>query len=121
MKNPNLFIYCYSFSFGFGKGLMYSTALNSALSHLLGKKGTVSGFVICGFGFGGFFFGMISKHLCNPDDLRPSLVETHLGPERMFGEQVAVRVPGMIRKLCMIWICLWLVGVLTITKYHHAE
>ena len=86
MKNPNLFIYCYSFSFGIGKVLMYSTALNSALSHLLGKKGTVSGFVICGFGFGGFFFGMISKHLCNPDDLRPSLVETHLGPERMFGE-----------------------------------
>lgn len=79
IKNPNLFIYCYSLAFGVGKGLMYSTALQAAISHLPGRKGVVSGFVICGFGFGGFFFGIIIRHLCNPDNVRPILVDTPHG------------------------------------------
>jgi hypothetical protein len=89
MTNPDLFIYSYAFAFGIGKGLMYSTALEAAISHLPGRKGVVCGFVICGFGFGGFFFGLISKHLANPNDLRPSFVETSHGPQRMFGEEVS--------------------------------
>jgi len=104
-------------AFGIGKGLMYSTALNAAISHLKNMKGKVSGFVICGFGFGGFFFGIISKRLCNPDDLRPILVDTYLGPERMFGPEVSERVPTMIRSMCTIWIGLWIFGILTISKF----
>lgn len=77
----------------------------------------VSGFVICGFGFGGFFFGIISKYLCNPDDLRPELVMTSLGPENMFGKEVAERVPAMLRSLCLIWIGLFTFGLFTITRY----
>ena len=74
LTSPTVFIYCYSIAFGVGKGLMYSTALQAAISHLPGRKGIVSGFVICGFGFGGFFFGMITKSICNPDDIRPELM-----------------------------------------------
>ena len=116
-KNPLLFIYCYSIAFGIGKGLMYSTALQAAISHLPGRKGAVSGFVICGFGFGGFFFGIISKHLCNPNDMRPVLLPTSLGNERLFLAEVASRVPTMIRTLNLIWIGLWLFGLCTITRY----
>jgi len=97
---------------------MYSTALQAAISHLPGRKGAVSGFVICGFGFGGFFFGIISKHFCNPNDVRPVLLPTSLGQERLFLAEVAQNVPSMIRKLNLIWISLWVFGLLTITRYH---
>lgn len=79
----------------------------------------VSGFVICGFGFGGFFFGLISKSLCNPDDIRPELMQTSLGPENMFGKEVSERVPSMLRSLCLIWIALFTFGLMTITKFDH--
>lgn len=59
MTNPTMFIYCYGLAFGVGKGLMFSTSLQAAISHLPGRKGVVSGFVNCAFGFGGFFFGII--------------------------------------------------------------
>jgi hypothetical protein len=117
MKNPNMFIYCYSLAFGIGKGLMYSTALQAAISHMPGRKGVVSGFVICGFGFGGFFFGIISRHLCNPDNLRPVKTETSNGVENLFGPEVSERVPQMIRSLCIVWIGLFVFGLLTITRY----
>lgn len=119
MTNPTIFIYTYGIVFGIGKGLLYSTALQAAISHLPGRKGVVSGFVICGFGFGGFIFGMISQHLCNPNDIRPQLMETSNGLERMFGQEVAERVPHMIRSLCKIWISLFIFGLLTITRYPH--
>ncbi len=35
----------------------------------------------------------------------------------MFGKEVAERVPGMIRSLCLIWVSLFTFGVLTITRY----
>lgn len=79
MTDPDMFIYCYGLAFGIGKGLMYSTALQAAISHLPGRKGVVSGVVICGFGFGGFIFGLVSKHLCNPDNFRPVPTETIYG------------------------------------------
>ena len=70
-ESPTVFIYSYGLAFGIGKGIMYSTALQAAISHMPGRKGVVSGFVICGFGFGGFVFGILAKQFCNPDDLRP--------------------------------------------------
>ena len=119
MSDPDLFIYSYALVFGFGKGIMYSLALHVAISHLPGRKGVVSGFVICGFGFGGFFFGLICNQLCNPNDLRPVTTLTPYGEEELFGEEVAVLVPGMLRKMCLVWIALWLFSLCTISQYSH--
>ena len=119
MSDPDLFIYSYALVFGFGKGIMYSLALHVAISHLPGRKGVVSGFVICGFGFGGFFFGLICNRLCNPNDLRPVTTLTPYGEEELFGEEVAVLVPSMLRKMCLIWIALWLFSLCTISQYNH--
>jgi len=69
IENPNTFIYCYSFAFGIGKALMYSSALQAGWSHLQERIGMVSGLIICGFGFGGFTFGIIMNRLCNPDNI----------------------------------------------------
>lgn len=114
MTSPNIFIYSYGLAFGIGKGLMYSTALQAAISHLPGRKGVVSGIVICGFGFGGFIFGLVSKHLCNPNNLRPVLTDTIYGPENMFGPEVSSNVPSMIRQMNTIWISLWIFSLLTV-------
>jgi hypothetical protein len=80
----------------------------------------VSGFVICGFGFGGFFFGILSQYLCNPNDVRPKLLMTSLGPENLFGKEVAERVPSMLRSLCLVWVALFTFGLFTITKYQRS-
>lgn len=69
IKSPNAFIYCYSAAFGLGKALMYSSVLQAAWTHLRGRIGLVSGLIICGFGFGGFIFGLVSNQLCNPDNI----------------------------------------------------
>ena len=96
------------------KGLQYSSALLSAISHLPGRKGLVSGVVICGFGFGGFLWGLLARLFCNPDNLRPQ--EFPGSPDLLFEESVAKNVPSMIRKLCLVQISLCLFGVATISK-----
>ena len=70
IMNPFAFIYCYAFAFGMGKGFMYSAALQAGWSHLKGRLGLVSGLIVCGFGFGGFIFGIVMNVLCNPDNIR---------------------------------------------------
>jgi MFS transporter, OFA family, oxalate/formate antiporter len=57
---PQVFIYCYGLGFGMSKGMLYSTALQSAISHFPERKGMVAGLVICGFGFGGLSWGLLA-------------------------------------------------------------
>mmetsp|Transcript_18261 Transcript_18261/g.13118 ORF Transcript_18261/g.13118 Transcript_18261/m.13118 type:complete len:107 (+) Transcript_18261:241-561(+) len=59
-STPMTFLMLYSLAGGLGKGLMYSSALKLGWSHLPGRKGVVSGLIICGFGFGGALFGVLS-------------------------------------------------------------
>ena len=70
IKSPTAFIYCYSAAFGLGKAFMYSSALQAAWTHLRGRIGLVSGLIICGFGFGGFIFGLVSNALANPNNIK---------------------------------------------------
>lgn len=108
----------YSLAFGVGKGFMYSSALRAAWSHLPGRKGCVSGLVISGFGFGGFFFGIITNMIANPDNEAATAVEIEPGVEEyFFFGPVAEGVPSMLRKLCLIWLCLLVFGLLTIREY----
>jgi hypothetical protein len=117
IENPQVFIYSYGIMFGIGKGMMFSTALQSAISHLPSKKGLVSGVVNCAFGFGGFFFGLIQKQLCNPNNFDPQIIRTWYGTEElMFDENVASRVPYMLRSMNLLWMSLFTFGVLTITR-----
>ena len=81
VQSPTLFIALYCFGFGCGKGLLYSSVLNAGWSHLPGRKGFASGAIICGFGFGGFIFGMIMNKLCNPDNVLPEDYMVKIGLE----------------------------------------
>lgn len=113
-----LFCVLYSIAFGCGKGFMYSAAVRAGWSHLPGRKGVASGLIISGFGFGGFFFGLITNRLANPNNLTAQPVEIKPGvTEYFFSSEVAENVPGMFRKLCMIWTGLLIFGLITITEY----
>lgn len=69
IKEPILFCVLYSIAFGCGKGFMYSAAVRAGWSHLPGRKGVASGLIISGFGFGGFFFGIITNRFANPNNV----------------------------------------------------
>lgn len=97
---------------GIGKGLTYSTALSSAISHLPQYKGTVTGLVISGFGMGSSLYGLVSRHLVNPTDALP---QTY-GDESYFPPEIAQNVPEMLRKLALIYFCLQAFAVLTVTR-----
>lgn len=84
------------------------------MSHLPGRKGTVSGLVICGFGFGGFFFGILTNRLCNPNDIRPVQTQTTDGFENLFPTEVSMRVPTMWRTLGAVWAFLFIFGLIVI-------
>lgn len=49
------------------------------------------------------------------------MVLTRNGPEMMFSLEVAERVPMMLRHLSVIWICLFVFGLLTISNYPHPD
>lgn len=79
VTNPDLFVWSLGVTLGLLKSFTYSTGVVTAISQFPERKGFVGGFVISGFGVGGFIFTMLSKIFCNPDDLRPELVETPNG------------------------------------------
>lgn len=79
------------------------------------NKGLVTGCILGGYGFASFIFSQVSTKLVNPDNLSP--IEDPDDPSiSYFGDEVADRVPFMIRTLVYIWACLALIGVLLIFK-----
>jgi hypothetical protein len=118
LTTKTMFIYLYGLGLGFGKGFMYAPPLAAAWSHLPGRKGTASGIIISGYGFGGFIFGNISHHLCNPDNIKVMPYTDALGHKmNLFPNEVAMNVPYMLRSLGTMWLCLFAFGLLVISKY----
>mmetsp|Transcript_48331 Transcript_48331/g.35518 ORF Transcript_48331/g.35518 Transcript_48331/m.35518 type:complete len:95 (+) Transcript_48331:379-663(+) len=90
--------------YGFGKACLHNAALSSVWSHLPGRKGFATGFVVCGVGIGAFSYGLLARHLVNPDNMRPYSVEVAPGIyEKYFPEAVNSRVPYMLHVLCACW------------------
>ena len=77
----------------------------------------VSGLIICGFGFGGFGFGIIMNRLCNPDNISVVKYMIEGQEEQLFPKEVAERVPYMLRTLDLIWTCLLIFGACTVHTY----
>jgi MFS family permease len=118
LTNPNGFILLFGIGLGIAKGLMYSSALFAAWTHLPGRKGLASGIIISGFGFGGFFLGYVSHHLCNPDNIKVVTMTTDSGHKvKLFPDEVSINVPNMLHKLGIIFLVLILAGVLMVSKF----
>lgn len=76
------------------------------------RKGAVSGLVLFGFGCGSFIFGFVAQPLANPHNLSPQPV----GDEKMYGPEVAERVPFMLRMLTICWAVLAYTAILMIRR-----
>ena len=79
------------------------------------NKGLVSGLVLAGFGFGAFMFNFVSTALVNPED--EHMAKEIDSPIKVFPDEVARRVPEMIRTLSMYWTILAVIGTLLLFPY----
>ena len=80
------------------------------------RKGLVTGCILGGYGFGSFIFSQISTKIVNPDGLDPTISDPNNPDITFYGDEVADRVPLMIRTLVYIWACLAFIGFLLIFR-----
>jgi OFA family oxalate/formate antiporter-like MFS transporter len=98
---------------GLGCGTCYLVPLVCAWEYFPEKKGMMTGIIIGAYGFGSFFFSLISSHLVNPTGANPTISD---GDITFYSSDVADRVPMMIRTLVYIWTVLVTIGVLLISR-----
>ena len=121
-KQPATFFVVYAGAFGIGKGFLYPAPLRAAWSHLPGRTGFVSGFIVSGLGVGAFVYGFIISLLVNPDNKHP--VRTEIQPdvfEHVFKKEISDRVPRMLFILGICWAVQLFVGLILITNYVKPE
>lgn len=121
-RNTTMFFLLYAVGFGFGKGFMYPAPLVAGWSHLPGRKGFVSGVIVCGIGFGALVFGILAQKIVNPDNLAPAKVMVAKDVEEpVFDESVNSRVPIMLQTLCLIWTFLIVIGVVFVSNFRKED
>lgn len=98
---------------GLGCGTCYMVPLICAWEYFPQKKGLMTGIIIGAYGFGSFFFSLLSTKLVNPNKENPTIPGDNI---TFFAPDVADRVPYMIRTLTYVWIGLVSVAVLLITR-----
>ena len=74
------------------------------------RKASVTGFILCGYGFGGFIFGLLTANIANPDNLKPDVDQYY------FPVEVANRVPFMFKVCAVSWTSLYLIAILTVCR-----
>lgn len=124
VTNYVIFIIIYTVMIGLASGMVYMTPIVCGWKYFPNRKGLISGAIIAGYGFGSFTFNMIALALVNPNNETATVV--HDG-HSYFGEDVASRVPFMLRILAIIYISVGAIGCLlvkmprTIPTEHHEE
>jgi MFS transporter, OFA family, oxalate/formate antiporter len=98
---------------GLGCGTCYMVPLVCGWEYFPEKKGMVTGVVIGAYGFGSFFFSLLSTHLVNPTGANPTIAD---GKNVFYEPEIANNVPYMIRTLVYIWIGLVLAATLLISR-----
>lgn len=90
----------------------YMSPLIVCWTHLPTRKGMVSGIIIAGFGFGASIFDQIATAIVNPDNKSPDIKVKHGDvTDKFFDDEIANRVPEMLRWLCLCYACLVAVGL----------
>mmetsp|Transcript_43040 Transcript_43040/g.31425 ORF Transcript_43040/g.31425 Transcript_43040/m.31425 type:complete len:130 (-) Transcript_43040:833-1222(-) len=87
------FIVTYGVGFTIGVGLTYFPPMIASWEWFPKNRGFASGMILCGFGFGAFFFGFIAIALVNPNNEEPVVVENG---DKLYSYDVAERVPFML-------------------------
>jgi len=98
---------------GLGCGTCYMVPLVCGWEYFPEKKGMVTGVVIGAYGFGSFFFSLLSTHLVNPEGESPTIAR---GKDVFYEPSIANNVPYMIRTLVYIWIGLVFIATCLISR-----
>lgn len=112
LKSKGAFIFFYAILFGLGVGVSYFIPLMCGWEWLPNNRGFVSGFIVGGYGFGSFFFGLLAMYLVNPNNEKPIDYEG----EKIYPKEIADNVPKMLRVLCGCWVGLFLLGVFLVRR-----
>ena len=111
------FVFWYCVLFPIGIGLVYWPPIMCGWEWFPDNKGTISGVVVAGFGFGAFIFGFISTEIVNPGNSKTTESFTHDGiTDKIFDKEIADRVPHMF-KICLIfWSLFALIAILGVQR-----
>lgn len=122
MKTLAGYIVFYMIFFGLFSGMLYLIPLKIAWGYFPEKKGTVSGIILFGYGFGSFIFGFVAQAIVNPQNLKPTIPVEEGGhqPSRYFTKEVYENVPSLFRILFACYTCMIIAGILLI-KWPHNE
>ena len=105
---------------GIGCGMSYLVPLVCVWEWYPEKKGLMTGIILGGYGFSSFIFAFVSTKLVNPNDLKPEIYDAK-NKVTYFGDEVADRVPFMIRTLATIWSVLVILAVCLISRKPRSE
>ena len=95
------FVLLYGACSGIGCGINYLVPFVCGWKYFPDNKGLVSGIISGAYGMGNIIFSYLSTSIVNPKDAEATIqINADL---KYFDEDVASRVPLMIRSLCMIW------------------
>lgn len=100
---------------GIGCGICYFVPLICSWEWFPKSKGLITGLILGGYGFSSFIFAQVSTRLVNPDNLLPTIYDEK-NRVTYFGDQVADRVPYMIRTLATIWTVLVVISISLISR-----
>ena len=105
---------------GVGCGMSYLVPLICAWEWFPERKGMMTGLIVGGYGFASFIFAFLSTKLVNPNDMKPDIYDA-TNKVTYFGDEVADRVPYMIRTLASIWTIFVVIAVCLITRKPQSE
>ena len=113
IKSWSLFRIVFPVTYGIAVGLAYMVHLYLCWKYIPGKEGFLTGIVNAGFGCGGCLFNYLSGVMINPNNVNPAPILDPL-VDKPFPPEIANNVPPTLRTLCLIWLVLFIVSLLTI-------
>lgn len=109
------FVLLYCVLNGLGCGTCYMVPLICGWEWYPERKGIVTGLIVGGYGFGSFIFANVSTSLVNPHGVQADVYDAK-NDVTYFGDEVADRVPYMIRTLAFIWAVFVLIAICMISR-----
>ena len=104
------FFFLYAFCWPLSMGPAYFVPVICAWEWFPKKKSTISGAILCGYGFGAFIFGFVTTTIANPENFMPDVEGLY------FPQLVAQRVPLMIRTCAACFCGLFVVTIITVKR-----
>lgn len=112
-KSLGPYLTLYTLFNGLGCGTCYMVPLICSWEYFPQRRGLVTGIILGAYGFGSFFFSLLSTALVNPGHDKATIEEADM---TYFDSDVADRVPSMIRVLVYCWTVLAVISIMLITR-----